>query len=699
MPPRICGPTPDGDDDAYARHKARSRARQAGISAAGREIEIPEIVDPDRRESCRLNLRLYLETYHRASFPLAWSDDHLHLIETLQDTIINGNLHAFAMPRGSGKTTIARHAAQWAIQYGHKRFVVLVGANNEFSTQLLDQILIDYESNPLLFDDFPEICAPLRALEGIRNRAKGQLAGGEPTAMMFKTRLWRLPTVAGSLSSGAIIKCGSPKSAVRGANMLLPDGTTLRPDFVLIDDPQTRATAESPKAVERLVQIIQGDILGCAGPGQAIAAAMPCTVIRPGDAADTLLNQELHPEWRGTRAKLLYAFPTRIDLWEEYWEIFSRELRSGCRDAVPAAALEFYRTHRPDMDDGAKPAWQARKRPEELSAIQHAMTLYLRDPEAFLAEYQNEPTNPHSDIPQLTVDLWRSRITDRPRAIVPAAADLVICTIDVHKRVLVWSSTAWDQRFTGAITDYGTHPDQAVSLWRVQTARPTLLDLCEPGAGDSAALRRGLLTLIDRLATRSWRREDGAQLSTGLIVIDTGYEQEVVFSAINESPHWALCLGFKGAAKKANDCPISRYNRRPGWVIGTEWFTKITPGIGKQLIADVNYWKSFVAARAASSPGDPGSLTIFGREADGTKSEHTLLLTHLSAEYSQEERGERTVQVWSPKPGVENHYFDTVDMGAIGASVRGISLGTSLRPAATKATSLAELKAAAKARG
>lgn len=697
MPPRIFGNSPAGGDDAYDRHKARSRARQSGISAAGREIDIPEIVDPDRRESCRLDLRLYLETYHAASFPLEWSEDHLHLIQTLQDTILNGNLHAFAMPRGSGKTTIARHAAQWAIQYGHRRFLILVGANNEFSTQLLDQIQIDYGSNPLLMDDFPEICAPLRAIEGSHNRAKGQLYEGEPTAMMFKTRLWRLPTVHGSASSGAIIKCGSPKSAVRGANMLLPDGRTLRPDLILIDDPQTRATAESPKAVERLVQIIQGDILGCAGPGQSIAAAMPCTVIAPGDAADTLLNQELHPEWRGTRAKLLYAFPIRIDLWEEYWEIFSRELRSGCSDAVPVAAQEFYRDHRTDMDEGAKPAWEQRKRNEELSAIQHAMTLYLRDPAAFLAEYQNQPTNPHSDIPQLTVDLWRSRITQRPRAIVPASADLVVCSIDVHKRVLVWSATAWDQRFTGAIADYGTYPDQAVSLWRVQTARPTLLDQCEPGAGDSAALRRGLLTLIDRLATRTWQREDGAQVNTGLIVIDTGYEQEVVFSAINESKHRGICLGFKGAAKKANDCPISRYNRRPGWVIGTEWFTKITPGIGKQLIADVNYWKSFIAARASSSPGDPGSLTIFGREADGSKVDHTLLLTHLSAEYSQEERGERTVQVWSVKPSVENHYFDTVDMGAIGASVRGISLGISTRNVtAPAAMSLAEMKARAK---
>ncbi|WP_230683133.1 hypothetical protein, partial [Streptococcus pneumoniae] len=77
-------------------------------------------------------------------------------------------------------------------------------------------ILLDYESNSQLLALFPEICFPLRSLEGIRNRCKGQLLNGEPTNQMFRTRLWRLPTVDGAPSSGAVVKSGSPKSAVRG---------------------------------------------------------------------------------------------------------------------------------------------------------------------------------------------------------------------------------------------------------------------------------------------------------------------------------------------------------------------------------------------------------------------------------------------------------------------------------------------------
>jgi hypothetical protein len=28
---------------------------------------------------------------------------------------------------------------------------------------------------------------------------------------------------------------------------------------------------------------------------------MPCTVIRPGDMADNILNRDRHPEWNGER--------------------------------------------------------------------------------------------------------------------------------------------------------------------------------------------------------------------------------------------------------------------------------------------------------------------------------------------------------------------------------------------------------------
>lgn len=691
---RPAAASPDGDD-AYSRQKARSRRYQAEKSTAGRDLgELPECSDPELRERMRFDLLLYLQTCHADSFPLPFSQDHLELIQTLQEVILKGSLHAFAMPRGSGKTTIARHATQWAVAYGHRRFVVLVGANNEFGGQLLEAIQLDYETNEVLLDLFPEICVPLRALEGIRNRCKGQLVQGEPTNMLFRSRIWRLPTVQGSEASGAVIKSGSPKSAVRGANMIV-DGKTLRPDLVLIDDPQTRATAESPRAVQRLLSTIQGDILGCAGPGKSIAVAMPCTVIAPGDAADLMLNRDLYPRWHGTRAKLLYQFPIRIDLWEQYYEIYADALRSGPIEGTPPAAIEFYRGRRPEMDEGAAPAWESRKLDDELSAIQHAMTLYLANPHAFMAEYQNEPQDVSTSTPQLTLELWRSRVTERVRGIVPSWAEAVTAGIDCHKRVLAWSAAAWDSNFTGAGLDYGTHPDQAMKLWRVQTARPTLHDLVPPNSGDAAALRAGLLRLIDMLAKRVWKNDVGQELTTSRILIDTGYDQDIVLAAIRESPHRALCLPYKGTAKGANDCPVSRFKKKPGESRGPEWIKR--PQLG--LLADTWFWKSFLAARVEAQPGDHGSFTWFGREPDGRRADHTQLFIHLTAEFAKEQTGERTVHQWEIKPGCENHFFDTLLMMSLGASVEGFSPGEIRKALADQknaTVSLAELNRRAK---
>lgn len=692
--PRISSAASDGDD-AYSRQKARSRAYQSGKSAEGRDLgDLPECSDPELRERCRLDLKLYLDTCHADSFPLPFSQDHLDLIDTLQEVILHGSLHAFAMPRGSGKTTIARLAVLWALLFGHQRFVLLIGANNEFGTQLLEQVLIELEQNPTLEDLFPEACVPIRALEGIRNRCKGQTVQGEPTNMLFRSRLFRFPTVSGSPSSGAVIKSGSPKSAIRGANMIV-DGKTLRPGFALVDDPQTRATAESQKAVQRLLATLNGDLLGCAGPGKSMAVAMPCTVIAPGDVADLLLDRDLNPRWHGTRAKLLYSFPERVDLWEQYWEIFCEGLREGPIDGTPARANQFYRDNFDAMNLGAIPAWEHRKLPSELTAIQHAMTLYLADPCAFKAEYQNEPTDPHSDTPQLTLDLWRSRITDRVRGVVPNWAEVITCGIDCHKRVLVWSAAAFDSQFTGAGLDYGTHPDQAVKLWRVQQARPTLHDLLPANAGDAAALRHGILTLVDRLARRIWKTEDGSEISTTKILIDVGYEQEVIYSALRESPHRSLCIPVKGTQKGANDIPISRFRKRPGETHGPEWIKR--PQLG--LLIDTWYWKAFFTARVAAQPGDPGSFTWFGREADGSRADHTQLLSHLSSEYAKEERGERSVQRYEVKPGMENHFYDSTLLCVDGASVCGISLAEPRKSTTSRAAvTLEELKRRARSK-
>jgi hypothetical protein len=181
-----------------------------------------------------------------------------------------------------------------------------------------------------------------------------------------------------------------------------PDGQTVRPSLVILDDPQTDESARSLSQCANRERILAGAVLGLAGPGQKISGIMPCTVIRPGDMADRILDTEKHPEWNGERTKMVYAFPDDEKLWDRYAEIRADSLRAH-GDLREATA--FYRANQQAMDAGAKVAWLPRFNHDEASAIQHAMNLKLQDETAFWAEYQNEPLPENvGEDEQLTVD-------------------------------------------------------------------------------------------------------------------------------------------------------------------------------------------------------------------------------------------------------------------------------------------------------
>ena len=72
--------------------------------------------------------------------------------------------------------------------------------------------------------------------------------------------------------------------------------------------------------IRKRVRVLAGDILGLAGPGQKISGIMPCTIIRPEDMADIILNRNTHPAWERGKTKMIYEFPKNLKLWDEYAE-------------------------------------------------------------------------------------------------------------------------------------------------------------------------------------------------------------------------------------------------------------------------------------------------------------------------------------------------------------------------------------------
>jgi hypothetical protein len=82
--------------------------------------------------ACRKDLKAFCLAYFPKVFKLPFSSYHLQVIERLEEMMIKGTGKlSLAMPRGSGKTSLATAAAIWALLYGHRRYVVVVGANRE----------------------------------------------------------------------------------------------------------------------------------------------------------------------------------------------------------------------------------------------------------------------------------------------------------------------------------------------------------------------------------------------------------------------------------------------------------------------------------------------------------------------------------------------------------------------------------------
>ena len=663
---------------SYEDRRNAERDRQAEQSLAGRDIgPLPEVVNPDRKAACERNFQLFCESYFPETYSLAWSPDHLKVIEKIETAVLRGGLFALALPRGSGKTTITESAALWSMLYGHREFVVLIGATESAALELLDSLKTELEVNERLAEDFPEVCYPVAQLEGIANRCAGQLYKGERTRITWTSNEIVLPTVEGSRASGIIVRVAGITGRIRGMKFKRSDGRSVRPSLVIIDDPQTSESAGSLEQTRKRVRVLAGDILGLAGPGQKISGIMPCTIIRPGDMADIILNRNTHPDWNGEKTRMVYRFPTNMKLWEEYAEIRAEALRT---EGNFQKATEFYLANREAMDAGAEVSWEARFNHDEVSALQHAMNLKFQDESAFMSEYQNDPLpDDTADDSLLSVDGICAKINGLARRRVPLKCDRLTMFVDVQKALLFYVVIAWAEDFTGAVIDYGSWPDQHRHEYSLADANPSIQTLF-PKAGFEGALYAALSALTDECLGREWEREDGAVLKIERALVDANWGQstDVVYQFCRQSSHAGVILPSHGRYVGASSKPMTEYRKQQGDRLGFNWMIPNVAGKRaiRHVIYDTNYWKSFIHARLAVPVGDKGSLTLYGRIPGA----HQLFAEHLTAEYRVKTQGRgRTVDEWKLKPqSHDNHFLDCVAGCAVCGSMLGASLPETL---------------------
>lgn len=683
---------PAATSNRYAKHRAEEQIRKAAASSAERDIgRIPNIKNVRRRRAASKSCAEFFKTYNPLAFYLDWSKSQLNELARMDEVVFHGAMSAIADPRGDGKTTRCRMLVLFAEGNAYRFYTFLIGANEEKATDSLGSVATMIRFLPEFAEDFPEICYPIRRLGGVANRASGQLCEGVSTLITWSRDRIVFPTVPPPKNwpkdwplrsdgmvptSGSIIgSAGLTADGIRGSLLTLNTGEMKRPDLVIIDDPQTSESAASKTQNKTRYKLVSADVLGMAGPGKTIAAVMPCTVIERGDMVDLILDRKLNPLWRGERTRLMISMPTNMEAWEDYFKVYAACQQKEPPDISDANAL--YIERRAILDEGAEASWDQRKLESEVSAIQHAMHLYFRDPRAFWSEYQNEPLPPESTLVAGAIkeaDLLE-KLNSMRRGVVPRDCTRVVAFIDVGKEILFYCICAFNERFSGAIIDYGCFPDQFSPLVSARSPNPSLSDSFK-GASETARIYAGLNVLVSKILDARFEQFDTPEkLSVSKLLIDSGFQSETVFQFVRERTSGGVVLPSKGYSVAARRSPMAEWAKKQGERSGFNWkeYAATSANKGRWVIYDANKWKSMAVDRIKLPMGDRAAISIFGSKQDASAGLHTLLFSHLAAEYPIEVSAlGRTVNEWEQREGQENHLFDCFVGCCVAASVAGL---------------------------
>jgi hypothetical protein len=683
---------PKTKDDAeqaakYAAYKESQNEIGLTRSRAGRNIgTIPPPVNAARKNRCRKNLEKFCTAYFPEAFTSPFSDAHKRLIKTAERTILKGGKFVEAVFRGFGKSTIAEVTVIWAACYGHKNFVPLIGSSADAAAKSIGSIKSELEKNDLLAEDFPEVCLPIRALEGITLRTHGQTYTTQDNAVENTRMQWTadeivLPAIKGSPAAGAIIVVyGIESRKARGLRFKRPDGKQVRPDFVFIDDPQTDEVARNPAQVSKVLNTINKAILMSAGHAKKMSALVACTVIEPDDVADRLLDHARNPSWIGHRVPMMESMATAHDtLWMTDYADIRKSYTPGDiadKDRAEKQATEFYKERRDEMDAGAIATWKhCYSRDCEISAVQHAYNILIdMGADVFASECQNAPLLREDDPDQITHSALISRVKNQSRFLVPAGFSSVVAAMDVHDNAIYYCVLAVrHDDFSSHVLDYGMIPEQPSRLFGHETLTKILLDQY-PGLGREAAMRAGIIVLVDKISRRGYPCEDGSEIRVSKILVDSGYEQDLVFETIADIGN-PLVSPSKGFGIRVTSKPFLERARDKGAreIIGTNGTTYREKNCAthKQLRIvqyDANAAKTFLKNRLFAALGSPGAMSIFM----GSPQEHEVFFQHLVSETAIPTEGNgRQVTEWKNVMKHDNHWLDCLAYCCVAASVTG----------------------------
>lgn len=661
---------------------------------SARIVVVPECSDRGLRMALEGDDCAWLRHFFPALFWYDWQPQQREMIEAIRHAIIEADDQAIAASRGEGKTKIAeRLLLKYSLQ-GIVKLSVLFAATGSHAEDSLRSIMAECEENDLLNSLYPEVCAPVRALENTPNRAHYQKCNGfrhdngEPYEAAVSRFSWCgkeiiLPRLPGSPASGAIIATRGLDAAVRGLNKL-----NRRVDVAIIDDPDTEESARSEDQAKKLMTRIDRAIGGLGSQQKGVGRVVITTLQSRIAVSYQLTDSVLKPSMKGKRFSFMLRRPDRMDLWEEYIQLRKQDWENERNGTRSTLALDFYGTDRATMDAGAEVANPHRHYAGQLSAIQFYFDEWARKDEGYvLTELDNNPPEDSGRIESgITPQMVMRQMSGVGKGVIPDGCTVLVHASDVGKtKGFHWVVRAFKPDGTGYTIDYG------------------VMDVLGAKYGSNVGLNVAIYNAV--LRKEALFREAGYCTKSGEVITETAsiydsrYENDAVMRAVQKLGMGVYAIkgiGTSAGAEikgKFRPCTKATETRKPGG--GERWyFDRDNPFKLWAIHADTDYWKAWEHARWMTAIDKPGCMFLWGND-ETPQRQHDLYARHICSDIEVEEIYKGVPRrVFTPKQ-TEMDWLDASYYADVAASMKGIrivSSGKQLKPKMT----LAEMAAAAR---
>lgn len=267
----------------------------------------------------------------------------------------------FIAPRGSSKSThLSLGFALYCIMLRKTRYCLEVCDVYAQAALLIEALKAELTTNPRLQNDFPDACG--------------------------QGRVWR---------EGEIVTRQDIRVEGLGALQKLRGRRhgPFRPDLMFFDDIENDEAVRSPEQRQKLENWIYRAALKVGPPDGSMHVIWVGTVLH-FDAV--LVRAAKKQMWRVTEFQAVIKWPDRMDLWDQFEEVYHNDGEE--------AARAFYAANTADMNAGAVVNWPS------IQPLLWLMLERVSSHDAFATEYQNKPINEGNPFGKLV--FWNMRLRE-----------------------------------------------------------------------------------------------------------------------------------------------------------------------------------------------------------------------------------------------------------------------------------------------